>query len=45
MLGKILDNVKGDRCIQSSGRVGGVERYKGEGVFKANEGDKYLDIA
>ena len=37
MLGKILDNVKGDRCIQSSGRVGGVEKY--------NEGDKYLDIA
>lgn len=45
MLGKILDNVKGDRCIQSSGRVSRVEKYKGEGVFKANEGDKYLDIA
>ena len=44
MLGKILDDVNGDRCIQSSGRVSGVEKYKGEGVFKANGGDKYLDI-
>ena len=44
MLGKILDDVKGERCIQSSGRVSGVEKYKAEGVFKANGGDKYLDI-
>ena len=35
-----LDNVKKEECKQSFARVRGVERYKGKGAFKVNEGSK-----
>ena len=41
MLSCILENVKGEECRKNSARVWGVDKYKGKGVFKVNEEDKY----
>ena len=40
MLSSISDDAKGECCKQSRARVRGVDKYKGNGVFKFNMGGK-----
>ena len=40
MLNSISDDAKGECCKQSRARVRGVDKYKGNGVFKFNMGGK-----
>ena len=44
MLSSILDDIKGERCRQGSTRMRGVDKYKGNCVFKVNEEGKYKVI-
>ena len=44
MLSSVLDDIKGERCRQSSARMRGVDKYKGNCVFKVNEQGKYKVI-
>ena len=41
ILSNISDNLKEERCTQSSTRDRGVDKYKEKGVFKVNKGGKY----
>ena len=40
MLNSISDDAKREWWKQSRARVRGVDKYKGNGVFKYNKGDK-----
>ena len=42
MLSSILDDVKGEGGRKSFAWVRGVDKCKGKGVFRSNEGDKYV---
>ena len=41
MLSSVSDDVKGDGCRKSFTRVRGVDKYKGEGVFRVHKGGNY----
>ena len=41
MISRFFDNVKEKGRRQSSARVKGLDKYKGKGIFKFNEGGNY----
>ena len=44
MLSSNLDDIKGEECRPSFGRVRCVGKYKGRSVFKVKEGGKYKEV-
>ena len=44
MLSSMLDDVKGESCIEITQGAKNIDRYKGKGIFKVIKGDKWKGI-